>query len=156
MDDLHQQITPEVQEVIDQLQSEYKVCAMGTITSDGWPMITKARPMILNEQPYLLLSDLSEHTKNINVTDKVALYFEADELNKIKMNNPRLTYTGTLTKVDATSDTPQFDTLLSNYKKQNNGQGNWARFDDFNFYIMDVTRTLFVEGFGKAYLREEK
>ena len=42
---------------------------------------------------YLLLSDLSEHTKNIKTNKNSSIYFSAKETHQQKLNNPRLTLT---------------------------------------------------------------
>ena len=54
--------------------------------------------MIINF--YILISDLSEHTNNIKENNKVSFYFSLKELNKNKLNNPRLTLIGKIKKIE--------------------------------------------------------
>ena len=62
--------------------------------------ITKVIPMNYNDTIYLLISDLSEHTKNLNINPNASLYFAQEETHKIKSNNPRLTLQGKFKKLE--------------------------------------------------------
>ena len=108
-------------------------------------------PMYKNDKLYLLISDLSEHTKNITINHKVSIYFSLKELNKTKSNNPRLTINGIVKKNVFKKDDKEFIDLLSAYAKIESGSKMWGIFTDFNFYSLDPHSALYVEGFGKAY-----
>ena len=129
----------------------YQQAALGTIDDTGIPMVTKVIPMNYNDTIYLLISDLSEHTKNINKNHKVSLYYSLKELNKTKSNNPRLTINGIVKKNVFKKDDKEFIDLLRAYAKIESGSKMWGMFTDFNFYTLDPHRALYVEGFGKAY-----
>ena len=133
------------------VSGKYQQAALGTIDKTGCPMVTKIVPMLHNERIYLLLSDLSEHTKNISKEKNVSIYFAEKEIHKIRSNNPRLTLQGTLEKMSLQKDSPHFQILLNQYSKLESGSKMWGMFSDFNFYIFTESRKLFVEGFGKAY-----
>ena len=45
----------------------------------------------------------------------------------------------------------EFQVLLKNYNKIEPGSKMWGMFTDFDFYIFKENRTLYVEGFGKAF-----
>ena len=62
--------------------------------------------MNYNDTIYLLISDLSEHTKNLNANPNASLYFAQEETHKIKSNNPRLTLQGKFKKVELKKDDP--------------------------------------------------
>ena len=129
----------------------YQQAALGTIDDTGIPMVTKVIPMNFNDTIYLLISDLSEHTKNLNVNPNASLYFAQEETHKIKSNNPRLTLQGKFKKVELKKDDPNFQMLLQNYNKVEPGSKMWGMFTDFNFYAFKEKKKIFVEGFGKAY-----
>ena len=115
-------------------------------------MVTKVIPMNYNDIVYLLISDLSEHTKNLNLNPYASLYFAQEEKHKIKSNNPRLTLQGLFKKLELKKDDPKFQMLLQNYNKIEPGAKMWGMFTDFNFYAFTEQKKIFVEGFGKAYL----
>ena len=104
----------------------YQQAALGTIDDTGIPMVTKVIPMNYNDTIYLLISDLSEHTKNLNANPNASLYFAQEETHKIKSNNPRLTLQGKFKKVELKKDDPNFQMLLQNYNKVEPGSKMWV------------------------------
>ncbi len=133
------------------INGNYQQAALGTIDDVGLPMVTKIIPMNYNGKIYLLISDLSEHTKNLNINPNASLYFAQEETHKIKSNNPRLTLQGFFKKVELKKDNPKFQILLKSYNKVEPGSKMWGMFTDFNFYVFTANKQIFVEGFGKAY-----
>lgn len=133
------------------INGNYQQAALGTIDDVGLPMVTKIIPMNYNDKIYLLISDLSEHTKNLNINPNASLYFAQEETHKIKSNNPRLTLQGFFKKVELKKDNPKFQILLKSYNKVEPGSKMWGMFTDFNFYVFTANKQIFVEGFGKAY-----
>ena len=117
------------------LGGNYEQAAVGTIDKNGNPMVTKVIPMLHSDSIYLLLSDLSEHTKNLANNNNSSIYFATKEAHKIRSNNPRLTLQGTLRKLALRKDDLQFQELLTHYNKIEPGAKMWAMFADFNFYI---------------------
>ena len=65
------EIAIKIKEIIN---GNYQQAALGTIDDTGFPMVTKVIPMNYNEIVYLLISDLSEHTKNLNINPNASLY----------------------------------------------------------------------------------
>ena len=143
------EIAIKIKEIIN---GNYQQAALGTIDDTGFPMVTKVIPMNYNDIVYLLISDLSEHTKNLNLNPNASLYFAQEEKHKIKSNNPRLTLQGLFKKLELKKDDPKFQMLLQNYNKIEPGAKMWGMFKDFNFYSFTEQKKIFVEGFGKAYL----
>ena len=143
------EIAIKIKEIIN---GNYQQAALGTIDDTGFPMVTKVIPMNYNDIVYLLISDLSEHTKNLNLNPYASLYFAQEEKHKIKSNNPRLTLQGLFKKLELKKDDPKFQMLLQNYNKIEPGAKMWGMFPDFNFYAFTEQKKIFVEGFGKAYL----
>jgi putative heme iron utilization protein len=149
--DTYHPITNEIRDKIKLLLSDFSHSALGTINAE-FPMVTKVVPMILNDEIYLLLSDLSEHTRNISDNNRCSVYFAGVEFHKTKMNNPRVTFSGTIEKLLLDKSSSEYQNLLSEYCKVDSGAQMWGMFGDFNFYKLTVSRTLYVEGFAKAYV----
>ena len=95
------EIAIKIKEIIN---GNYQQAALGTIDDTGFPMVTKVIPMNYNDIVYLLISDLSEHTKNLNLNPNASLYFAQEEKHKIKSNNPRLTLQGLFKKLELKKD----------------------------------------------------
>ena len=65
--------------IVDFISKNKNQSAIGTINKRGFPIVSKVLPMIFKKNIYLLLSDLSEHTKNIKNEKKTSLYFFSEE-----------------------------------------------------------------------------
>jgi len=148
--DLNKESEKKIQKIIEGL---YETAAIGSIDSKGFPLVTKVIPMFYKGSIFLLLSDLSEHTKNIVLTNKVSIYYALEQHNELKSNNPRLTLVGNIQKVELKKDDEKFEEMLHAYSKIEKGSKMWGLFKDFNFYLFKPKRLLFVEGFGKVYKR---
>ena len=154
---MYQTINPKIEKKIQNiLEGDYEISVLGTNGKDNFPFLSKIIPMYKNKKLYILISDLSEHTKNINFNQKVSIYFSLKELNKTKSNNPRLTINGIVKKNVFKKNDKEFIDLLSAYAKIESGSKMWGMFTDFNFYTIDPHRALYVEGFGKAYQKNYK
>ena len=138
------------------LEGDYEISVLGTNGKDNFPFLSKIIPMYKNKRLYILISDLSEHTKNIIENQKVSFYFSLKELNKTKSNNPRLTINGIIQKHALKKESEEFSDLLNSYQKIESGSKMWGMFTDFNFYSIEPLRALYVEGFGKAYEKNYK
>ena len=154
---MYQTINPKIEKKIQNiLEGDYEISVLGTNGKDNFPFLSKIIPMYKNKKLYILISDLSEHTKNININHKVSLYFSLKELNKTKSNNPRLTINGIVKKNVFKKNDKEFIDLLSAYAKIESGSKMWGMFTDFNFYSLIPKRALYIEGFGKAYQKDYK
>ena len=152
---MYQKTNSEIEKKIQKiLEGNYEISVLGTNGKDNFPFLSKIIPMYKNNKLYLLISDLSEHTKNINANKNVSIYFSLKELNKTKSNNPRLTINGILEKHDLNKNDIIFLDLLESYQKIENGSKMWGMFTDFNFYSLTPKRALYIEGFGKAYQKD--
>ena len=149
---MYQKINPDVNKKInDIIEGNYEISILGTIGKENYPFLSKVLPMYKNNNLYILISDLSEHTKNIMLNKKVSFYFSLKETNKTKLNNPRLTLNGTVSKLNISKDDIKYQSLLESYNEIDKGSKMWGMFSDFNFYIFKPKRALYIEGFGKAY-----
>ena len=154
---MYQKTNPEIEKKIQNiLEGDYEISVLGTNGKDNFPFLSKIIPMYKNNKLYLLISDLSEHTQNIILNHNVSIYFSLKELNRIKSNNPRLTINGIIKKHVLNKEDKEFVDLLNSYQKIENGSKMWGMFTDFNFYILEPQRALYIEGFGKAYQKDYK
>ena len=154
---MYQKTNSEIENKIQNiLEGEYEISVLGTNGKDNFPFLSKIIPMYKNKRLYILISDLSEHTKNIIENQKVSFYFSLKELNKTKSNNPRLTINGIIQKHALKKESEEFSDLLNSYQKIESGSKMWGMFTDFNFYSIEPLRALYVEGFGKAYEKNYK
>ena len=152
---MYQKTNSEIEKKIQKiLEGNYEISVLGTNGKDNFPFLSKIIPMYKNDKLYLLISDLSEHTKNIILNQYVSIYFSLKEFNKTKSNNPRLTINGILKKHDLNKNDTVFLDLLESYQKIENGSKMWGMFTDFNFYSLIPKRALYIEGFGKAYQKD--
>ena len=91
--------------------------------------------------PLLLLSDLAEHTVNLNHDNRASLLLNGT----VGLDNPltgsRLTVLGKVAKTDDPA-------LKSRYIARHPESEMFAGFSDFNFYQMTVERAHIVAGFG--------
>ena len=136
------------------INGKYENVVFGTIDTNNFPFLSKIIPMNYKDNLYLLLSDLSEHTKNIKTNKNSSIYFSAKETHQQKLNNPRLTLTGKIKKLNITKNSQMFSELLKNYSNIEKGAKFWGKFDDFNFYRFEIIKYTYIKGFGKAYIRE--
>lgn len=149
---MYQIIDNKTEERIEQIiEGDYLSTALGTIDNDNYPLVTKIIPMHFKKITYLLMSDLSEHTKNICTNNKVCIYFFLREEKKQKANNARLSITGKLEKLDYNKNSKEFVLLMKQYQNIEIGSELWGNFTDFNFYSFQPLKLLYIEGFGKAY-----
>jgi|TARA_B100000768_G_scaffold52668_1_gene51195 putative heme iron utilization protein len=152
---MYQKINTNINNKINNiLKGEYEISTLGTIDKNSFPFVSKIIPMFENNILYILISDLSEHTQNINMNDKVSFYFSLKEKSKTKSNNPRLTITGNIKKLSIDKDSNEFIKLLNSYQEIEKGSKMWGMFSDFNFYEFNPVRALYIEGFGKAYQKK--
>ena len=154
---MYQKTNSEIEKKIQNiLEGDYEISVLGTNGKDNFPFLSKIIPMYKNSKLYFLISDLSEHTKNIHLNHNVSLYFALKELNKTKSNNPRLTINGIIKKHNLKKNDKKFVDLLKSYQKIEKGSKMWGMFTDFNFYSLIPQRALYIEGFGQAYQKDYK
>ena len=95
-------------------------------------------------QPILLISDLAEHTKNLNKDNRASLLFDGT----VGLHNPltgaRVTVMGTLSRTEEPA-------VLARYTSRHPESEMFAGFGDFNFYQMNVERAHLVAGFGMIH-----
>ena len=138
----------EVKDDVEYLLKNYQQAAMGT-NNGKYPDVTKVTPVLFDDDNiYLLLSDLSNHTRNLrNVSNTVSLYFASAHNHATEMNNARVTLYGKLELIDQSLKAD----MLEGFDKRDKGATMYGNFGDFNIWKFVEEDRLYVEGFGKAY-----
>ena len=94
--------------------------------------------------PLLLLSDLSEHSKNIAADARAALLIDGTAGRVDPLTGPRVTILGTVEK----TDDPR---LKARFVARHPSAALYADFADFHLYRVTVARAHFVAGFGRIH-----
>ena len=95
--------------------------------------------------PFMYLSNISKHTKNIKNNNKVS--FSVTEYGFNDAEDARVSLVG---KIRLVNDNQQIDMLSEIYLKKH-GNVPWLNLSDFNYYILDdIKEILYNGGFGKA------
>ncbi|MDA0656471.1 MAG: DUF2470 domain-containing protein, partial [Proteobacteria bacterium] len=94
--------------------------------------------------PIMLLSDLAEHTQNIKHNHNVSLLVDDTGNLDNPLTGARVTVQGTALRSDDSMDRQRF-------LRKHPTASDYANFNDFGFYRLDVTRAHLVAGFGKIH-----
>lgn len=93
--------------------------------------------------PVLLLSGISDHTRNIMADPRVSLLFDGTEGHPNPQTGPRVTLSGV---AERTTD----DRLRARFLTHHPGAAQYASFGDFGMWRIRPERAHFVGGFGRA------
>jgi heme iron utilization protein len=121
--------------------------ALGTIlrSAAGWPYVSLVSVATDHDgAPLLLLSDLSEHAKNLKEDDRASLLFDATGELEDPLAGERVTLLGRLMRTNAPG-------RRARYLARHPGAAMYADFRDFAFYRMHVERAHLVAGFGRIH-----
>jgi len=116
----------------------------GLATVDGWPygsLVTVAIDQGAN--PLLLMSDLSDHTRNLAEDSRASLLFVQPTRHRNPQRGARVTVMGKIRKTNKLEHAARFLTIHPEAEM-------YAGFGDFNFYRMSVERAHWVGGFARA------
>ena len=112
-------------------------------------------------QPFVFISDLAQHTENINKSGKVSFLIYKLDPDDI-FNATRVTFQGTMKKVSNDND-KEFKRLAEIYGKRFPDAKQLFDFADFHFYKMKVKDAHWIGGFGdidwldvKKFLKDSK
>lgn len=110
-----------------------------------YPFVSLVVPALDAEGcPLLLLSDLSDHVKNLKGDSKVSLLFDGTEGRKEPLTGPRVTLLG---DIAVTEDAAARAAYLARHPEAE----LYVGFGDFRFYRLTVREALLVAGFGKIH-----
>ncbi|MBK8160814.1 MAG: pyridoxamine 5'-phosphate oxidase family protein [Rhodospirillaceae bacterium] len=94
--------------------------------------------------PLLLLSDLSDHVKNLQGESKASLLFDGTAGRDEPLTGPRVTLLGEVSVTEAAADREA-------YLARHPSADLYAGFKDFRFYRFTLREALLVAGFGRIH-----
>lgn len=118
--------------------------ALATLFEGGAPLATLVTLASDHDgAPLLLMSDLSQHSKNLKADPRAGLLLALPASRGDPLNSPRLSLSGRLARLAAPHARRRF---LSTHPKAK----LYAGFADFSIYRLDVEAVHFNGGFGRA------
>ncbi|WDE99228.1 DUF2470 domain-containing protein [Lentisphaera profundi] len=100
-------------------------------------------------RPVILISEIAQHTKNINADKRVSLTITATSQARDVQANARLTYLA-----DARVITEDEAEAKERYLRKFSHAKHYFQTHDFNFYVLEPVRSRYIEGFGKIWWLE--
>jgi putative heme iron utilization protein len=121
---------------------------LGTIAareSDRFPFVSLVLPGLdIAGRPLLLLSDLSDHAKNLKQDPKASLLYDGTLSYAEPLTGPRVTLIGTVERADTQED-------RGRYLAAQPSAEIYAGFGDFHLHRFEIAEALLVAGFGKIH-----
>lgn len=99
-----------------------------------------------NNEIVVLISDLAQHTKNINENPKVSLTIHNDDQDNIQ-KGWRLTLVGDATKASVV----EAQILAERYERYFPESHKYHKVHDFNFYLIKPKKARYINGFGEIH-----
>jgi putative heme iron utilization protein len=131
---------------IRRLMREATRVAMGTLEPEGGaPYVSLA--MVATDPtgaPLLLLSDLADHTRNLNADRRVSLLFDGTAGMSTPLAGARATVQGWVGRTDGSGD-------RARYLARHADAAMYFGFRDFSLYRVEVERAHLVAGFGRIH-----
>ena len=119
--------------------------SLSTVTTNAWPygsMVTVAIDQ--DASPLLLMSTLSDHTRNLDHDDRGALLFSAPNRSRNPQRSARATIIGRIRKTRGTEHAARFHTMHPEAMV-------YSSFRDFSFYRMNIDRVHWIGGFAESH-----
>jgi heme iron utilization protein len=111
----------------------------------AWPYASLVLIAVASDgSPILLLSDLSEHAKNIAADSRVSLLIDGTAGRKDPLTGPRVTLLGRAVRSKDAG-------LKARFLARQPAAKLYAGFGDFHLYRIEVTQAHFVAGFGRIH-----
>lgn len=131
------------EEPMHKLVKEVKVATLST-DFKGTPFGSLVAYSVDSEgRPYIFISDLAVHTKNIEKNSKVSLMVYKEDKEDL-FNSQRITFVGKMVVVGD----KEREVLKKEYLKRHPTAETFIDFGDFNFYRLEVDRIHCIGGFG--------
>ncbi|HEY2592847.1 MAG TPA: pyridoxamine 5'-phosphate oxidase family protein [Chloroflexota bacterium] len=130
------------------LDSEsHAVLATIAARRDGWPFASvTAYASTPSGEPLLLLSDLAEHTRNLDADPRASLLIHDAEAARDPAAGSRVTLVGTAERLDGAAN----DEAQNRYVGRHPEASAYLALADFHFWVLRVAEARFVNGFGAA------
>ncbi|MEK0085402.1 HugZ family protein [Benzoatithermus flavus] len=120
--------------------------SLGTLERDGAGPYVSLAMVALDQDatPLLFLSDLADHTRNLQADPRVSLLFDGTLASTVPLAGERATVQGRIEAVDDRR-------LLARYVARHPDAAGYAGFRDFHLYRVVVERAHLVAGFGRIH-----
>jgi putative heme iron utilization protein len=119
-------------------------------SQEGWPFASLVLVALDHDaSPLLLISDLSEHAKNIKAEPRVSLLFDGTPGLDDPLTGPRVTVLGEATPVDDAR-------LKGRFLARHPSAELYAGFADFHLHRIGIARAHLVAGFGRIHWVEAR
>ncbi len=119
-------------------------------SQEGWPFASLVLVALDHDaSPLLLISDLSEHAKNIKAERRVSLLFDGTPGLDDPLTGPRVTVLGEATPVDDAR-------LKGRFLARHPSAKLYAGFADFHLHRVGIARAHLVAGFGRIHWVEAR
>jgi len=116
----------------------------------GWPFASLVLVALDHDAtPVLLISDLSEHAKNIKAERRISLLFDGTQGLDDPLTGPRVTVLGEAAPVDDAR-------LKTRFLARHPSAELYAGFADFHLHRISVARAHLVAGFGRIHWVEAR
>lgn len=116
--------------------------------NDGWPFLSLAQVAFDNRAPIIIMSDMTDHTRNIVKDNRVSLLIDGTT-GPNRMNSGRVALMGWAFLVHKSK---YRDMFLAKHPTA----AGYFDFGDFNLYRVEVTHARLNAGFGKAFWLDAK
>ena len=140
-----------LQPQIKEFREERQTLILSTISSDGFPHVSYSPFARVEQYYYVLISEIAEHTRNIQAQPKLSFMLVEDETNCRQLYaRKRLTY-----KADAKQvvrDSSEWQQAIGQLQNRF-GEiiDNLSQLSDFKLFRLTPTTGRFVKGFGQAH-----
>lgn len=111
--------------------------------NDGWPFLSLAQTAFIDRVPFILMSNMTDHTRNIVNDNRVSLLIDGTH-GKNRMDSARVALMGQATMVDKAE-------YKDRYLERQPSAKAYFDFGDFNLYTIEITHARLNAGFGKAF-----
>jgi heme iron utilization protein len=102
-----------------------------------------------NFNPIILVSEIAEHTKNMDRDSKVSLTLSESSLESEKQALGRFTYVADAERVKANSE--DYMSVSKIYLRYFPAAKHYFKAHNFHFYRLNLVKGRYIEGFGKIY-----
>jgi putative heme iron utilization protein len=140
--------TPPAQQVRELLRAADRAALATSLPAaayQAWPYASLVLMAAAGDgSPILLLSDLSEHAKNIDADNRVSLLIDGTAGRRDPLTGPRVTLLGQAVRSKDAG-------LKARFLARQPAAKLYAGFGDFHVYRIEVTQAHFVAGFGRIH-----